>query len=728
MRTTLLLATIALLGVCSAATQSMPRLVPGHIPHLAVPVKPIGTLDPQQPLDITFALSLRNSTELENLIQRLYDPASAEFRHYLTPNEFAVGYGPTLETYERLIAFSRVHRLEIVATHPNRTLLHVRGKVMDIERALSIRLMRFQHPTEARIFFAPVAEPSFDADLPVIHVYGLDDYQPLRPPSAGSAASGNFMSADLRAAYAPGVTLNGAGQKVGIYRPPHGFLQSDISSYQDRSGISPHVPVTSVLEDGGSEPAFANNNFSVEVTLDIEMAIAMAPGLSEVIVYEDNGNVVDALNRMATDNSAKQLSSSWPPPPQDPGADQIYKQFAVQGQTFFSASADDGAYYSILRASPNEVPQWADDPNITIVGGTVLTTLGPVGAWQSEMAWSQSGGGWQQGKGGASKESDYPSIPAWQKGLSWSNNLGSALYRNSPDVAMVAQSLFIFFNGADGGANGTSASAPLWAGFVALANQQAANVARPSLGFANPFIYAMGNSSHYTDYFHDIQAGNNVTKWNTQPGGQNMYPATIGYDLVTGWGTPKGINLINALATRSVAAAPHVTVVLMSPPPCQPFPLAGEPATFIAKVSDGIPPFSYDWIISDANWLPGESHTLDHATVIAPPAGATIVATVNVRDSLGSTNTASLPAVSHDPAFAAKEASICQIISSLDRFKPPIYVNPGDPGPIEKWEADYSLRDVVEIEKAAQRLTEEARKLQRVIPRSSATGKPAVEH
>jgi subtilase family serine protease len=116
--------------------------------------------------------------------------------------------------------------------------------------------------------------------------------------------------------------------------------------------------------------------------------------------------------------------------------------------------------------------------------------------------------------------------------------------RNFPDVAMVAENLAGFFQGSPttGGA-GTSWATPLWAGFTALVNQEAAANGQPPVGFLNPALYALGQSADYTNCFHDITVGNNAT-----PTSGGLFPAVSGYDLCTGWGSPNGSNLIYALA------------------------------------------------------------------------------------------------------------------------------------------------------------------------------------
>ena len=277
------------------------------------------------------------------------------------------------------------------------------------------------------------------------------------------------------------------------------------------------------------------------------MTISMAPGLARVIIYE--GSTPNAvLNRMATDNQARQLSSSWTFGfLADPSREQIFQEFAAQGQSFFQASGDAGAYTRGVAAP-------ADDPLVTAVGGTSLTTTKPDGIWVSEVTWPGSGGG---------VSTNY-TIPVWQKSISMSANLGSSTMRNVPDVAGLADAAIwvIDNNGEQATASGTSAAAPLWAGFAALANQQAAANHQPGIGFINPAIYAIGQGPAYASAFHDISSGNN-----TSADSPNRFFAVPGYDLCTGWGTPTGSNLINALLAPpdSLHISPTSDSVITSP-------------------------------------------------------------------------------------------------------------------------------------------------------------------
>ena len=506
----------------------------GHVPLATMTAQLVGLQDRSQRLNLAIGLPLRNQKALELFLQQLYDPSGSYYRQYLNAEEFAQRFGPREADYQALIQFAQVNGMLVTGTHPNRTILDVSGTVAEIEQAFHLNIMSYWRPDRGT-FYAPDREPSLDLNVPVLDISGLDNFQLPKPMGlqtvpvsqavpdvTGSGPNGLLIGGDFRAAYAPGVTLTGAGQIVGLLELD-GFYPSDEEANFARAGLPP-VPTQTVLLDGVSG---APSDGQIEVILDIMMASYMAPGLSKVMVYE--GSLPDdVLNRMATDNQAKQLSSSW-------GfgvsatTEQIFLQYIAQGQSLLQASGDGGAY-----KGPVQSP-W-DDPNLTVVGGTSLSTSGPGGLWQSESAWSASGGG----------ISTTYSIPAYQNSTNMTSNGGSGTMRNIPDVALTAD-VQIFLIQGDGQARavgGTSAAAPLWAGFIALVNQQAVSNGKSPVGFLNPSLYSIGNGSNYSADFHDITRGNN--------GGFSALP---GYDLVTGWGTPAGQSLINDLS-----AAPAFTL------------------------------------------------------------------------------------------------------------------------------------------------------------------------
>ncbi|MGA2864224.1 MAG: protease pro-enzyme activation domain-containing protein [Verrucomicrobiota bacterium] len=542
----LVLAAVFLTGLMAGRARAAPRqLLAGHRPAAAAQAQPVGRLPGELRLNLAVGLPLRNRQELADLLDQLYDPASPSYRQWLTVEQFTERFGPTEQDYRAVLAFLGAQGLEITATFPNRMLIDVAGTVAQIERAFHVALRLYPHPAEARSYYAPDAEPALELAAPLLHISGLDNYILPRPaslrvrppdqasggsPCGGSGPSGSYLGKDFRAAYVPNVSLTGAGQFVGLLEFD-GYYASDIAGYVSRAGLLTNPPLQIVLMDRFSGLPGSGN---AEPAMDIELVTSMAPGLSGIIVYE--GTLADdLLGRMATDNVAKQLSGSWTFA-SDSTTSQIFQQFAAQGQSYFNASGDSGAYVGGV-SSP------ADNPYITIVGGTTLTTTGPVGSWVSETTWNwySTGNGPGASSGGVSTS---VAIPPWQQGIYMAINRGSRTMRNLPDVAMVADDVFVIAdNGRQETVGGTSVGAPLWAGLIALVNQQAAAARQPSVGFINPAVYALGKSSSYTNVFHDIKTGNN-----TNPSSPNLYYAVAGYDLTTGWGSPAGTNLINALA------------------------------------------------------------------------------------------------------------------------------------------------------------------------------------
>jgi uncharacterized repeat protein (TIGR03803 family) len=552
------------------------QVLRGHVPEAIarLNLRPVGRLPATKRLNLAIGLPLRNTNALNKLLQDLYDPASPQFRSYLTPEQFTERFGPTQQDYDAVVQFTKRHGLDITVTHPNRVLLDVAGRVADIEKAFQVTLRTYQQPTEARQFFAPDVEPSVEAGLAVLDISGLDNYAIPRPAlhrssaatASGSGPSGNYMGKDMRNAYAPGVTLTGAGQMVGLLEL-EGFYPGDITTYETMAGL-PNVPIHVVLLDGFSGiPATGDLELVDEVSVDIEMAISMAPGLSNVVVFETglDGNLNDILSAMTARPQIKQFSSSYGLLNHDATSHQLLEQMAVQGQSFFWSSGDGDSWVNtVLPFSPASA--LTDDPYVTSVGGTSLTMNGPGASYASERVWNDgnvppgwNGSGYVGSGGGISATYKTPS---WQKGLDMSANRGSITMRNLPDVAIAADNFVLVGNGSiQTGWGGNSIASPLWAGFMALVNQEAAANGQPPVGLLNPAIYALGQSADYTNNFHDITVGNNAT---ATSGG--LYPAVPGYDLCTGWGSPMGSNLIHSLALpQRLVVAPNSALAFTGP-------------------------------------------------------------------------------------------------------------------------------------------------------------------
>src|SRR5208283_5192286 len=360
-----------LLQICFSINAEGQQIVHSSIPpNIATLWQPIARLDSTKHLNLAIALPLRNQTELTTLVQQIYDPTSPNYRQYLTVEQFTAKFGPPDQDYQSVIAFAREKGLTVTDTYPNRMLVDVSGTVADIEKALHIKMHVYQHPTEARTFYAPDNDPSVDLAIPVLKISGLDNYSIPRPhsranhiinteaakPNAGSGPGNTYWGTDFRAAYVPSVSLTGSGQKLGLLEFD-GYTAGDITYYENYE--NPHLPYVTLtnekLDQFDGIPVYPDGQR--ECSLDIEMAISMAPGLSGIVVYEagPSGNYDDIITRMATDNSCKQLSCSWGIHGDSVASytDGIFNEMATQGQSFFNASGDNDAFAPASWTNPS---------------------------------------------------------------------------------------------------------------------------------------------------------------------------------------------------------------------------------------------------------------------------------------------------------------------------------------------------------------------------------------
>ncbi len=524
----------------------------------------IGPLSATQTLNLVITLQLRNQDQLDQLIENLYDPTSPSYRQFLTVDEFTEKFGPTQQEYDAVVNFARENGLTVVDTSPNRLNVQVSGTVANIQRAFNVKLGVYQHPTENRTFYATDREPTTSMGIALWHVSGLDNFSVPHPAgltknpqsfsaksgaTTGSGPSASFLGSDMRAAYysAAGGTLTGAGQTVGLLEY-YGTDLADLQTYytnakQTYPGSTSSTctgsatctsGIITLLSTDGTSTSCVDSKAGgkcddTEQTLDMTQALGMAPGLSGLVMFVGSSDAA-IFGKMATYSPLPlQLSSSWTWYPADPSTDNPYfEEFAAQGQNLFQAAGDDSKWAA--SGTGSEIFP-ADDVYITSVGGTDLSTSSAAGAWASETVWSDGGGGISPNKF---------AIPSWQVTAAARCASCSQSYRNGPDVS--ANANFTYYVCADQTTctaneyGGTSFAAPLWAGYLALVNQQRTTNGNGSLGFINPALYTIGTGSSYDANFHDVTSGS------------NGYSATTGYDLATGWGSPNGATLLNTLA------------------------------------------------------------------------------------------------------------------------------------------------------------------------------------
>ncbi|MGA9793361.1 MAG: protease pro-enzyme activation domain-containing protein, partial [Terriglobales bacterium] len=540
--------------VCQAASQT---LLTRHVREAVLngEAKLVGQLPANQTMHFDVVLALRHQPELENFLQELYDPTSPSYKQYVTPQQFAERFGASQEDYDALIAFANANGFKVIGGSLESRDVQFSAPVANVNRAFNITMAVYQHPTESRTFFSPDREPSANLPMQLWHISGLDNYSIPHPAlkhrdlkvnpevsqaQTGSCPQASFCGSDMRGAYYEGTALTGSGQNLGLLELAGTDVADLKTYYQGAKQTEPYVPT--ILSTGGySTTCLASSGCDdTEQTLDMTQAMGMAPGSTMLYMYvcgdaygTGTFSETDCLSAMVTDKAAPlslQISCSWGWTPADPGTDDpYYEQMASQGQSFFVAAGDSDKW------TENNFPFPAEDANIISVGGTDLTTTGAGGDWASEIGWADTGGGISP---------DEIPIPTWQQlsGVITSKNEGSTKYRNGPDVT--ANANFSFYVCADQTGlsgctaneyGGTSFAAPMWAGYIALANEQAAASGKPSVGDINPAIYPLGLSGGYSAAFHDITTGN------------NGFPAEVGYDLDSGWGSPNGSGLINAL-------------------------------------------------------------------------------------------------------------------------------------------------------------------------------------
>jgi subtilase family serine protease len=503
---TSLLAIVALVSVLNIASRAESKpLLTHHVREVTLKgIAPsVGRLPANQSMRLVVVLPLRNQEGLNNFLKDVYDPSSPNFRHFLTVEQFTEKFGPTRNDYAAVIRFAEANGFKVVGTSRNRLNIDVTGKVSNIEAAFHVTMGVYQHPTENRTYYSPDREPTVNLPFQLWNITGLENYSIPRPalsrraehPEAkppattGSCPEASFCGSDMRAAYYEGTTLTGAGQYVGLLEYA-GTDLADLTTYYTNAKQTLTVPITLVSVDGTKTNCFASQGCDDTVqTVDMTQALGMAPGMAGLVMYI--GATDSAIfEAMATaDPLNAQLNSSWTWTPADPTVDDPYfLEFAAQGQTLFQASGG-GKWSSTSHIWP------ADDQYLTGVGGTDLETSSAGGPWSSETVWPGSGGG---------VSPDKIAIPSWQVAtaevcVALGIDPCSTTLRNGPDVS--ANANFTFYVCADQTTctaneyGGTNFAAPMWAGYLALANQQAVSNGETTLGSINPALYSIGLGS-----------------------------------------------------------------------------------------------------------------------------------------------------------------------------------------------------------------------------------------
>ena len=486
--------------------------------------------------DLTLSLALKKEEELDRDLAEIYNPSSSNFHHFITPEEFKKRYALDEAEVARTVNYLEQHGFHSVVVAPNGFMISAVGANQSVQRTFNADIHQYKD-SKGRLFFAPAAQIAIPRDLHVEAVYGLDNSVRLHPhymsalpnPQPGDKPAVPGLSPHaLRKAYNFPESLRGKDQVLALVEMD-GYNPSDILEYENHYDL-PKVPLKNTLLGVSGSAGYQ----AIEVVLDIEMMAAIAPDAKAINVYEgansENG-ILQIFTKIASDNTAKAISTSWGTAEEHLSADfiksesRLFKQMAMQGQAIFAAAGDNGANDN---GSSLTVDDPAAQPYATGVGGTHLD-VDQDGNYSGEKVWTSGGGG---------VSSLWP-IPSYQVPLAKTFPKLSSTQRNVPDVSLVADivpGFSMYYNSAWITEGGTSGAAPLWAAFEALVNERRQENNLSVLGFANPALYAVAEGPRYAFDFHDIKEGSN--------GG---YPACEGPDNSSGLGTLNADELLRDL-------------------------------------------------------------------------------------------------------------------------------------------------------------------------------------
>ena len=529
-------------------TLSQRHVIPGSDRSPVPGAVPIAPIRDDERIDVTVRVRCK-APLAGQLAEGRGSDARPHGRSYLTRAEQAAAFGASDDDLRRIADFAHAHGLAVVESSAARRSVVLSGPASSMKIAFEVELRQFTHDRFTyRGRVGAVSVPLELMDV-VEGVFGLDNRpqarsQLRRARVVPDAATASFTPIELATLYGFPSGADGSGQCIGIVELGGGFQPADIANYF--SGLGLQAPqVTAVSVDQGQNTPTTADGADGEVMLDIEVAGAIAPGARLAVYFAPNTDqgFLDAITTAVHDavNAPSVISISWGAAESSWTAqamtqfDQAFQAAAAMGVTICVAAGDAGSSDGVDDGVPH-VDFPASSPYALACGGTSLQTAG--GTITSEDVWNDGPGG---GATGGGVSGNFP-LPAYQAAAGVPPMSGtSRTGRGLPDVAGNADPATgydVLVDGERMVIGGTSAVAPLWAGLVALMNQQLGH----AVGFLNPLLYG---SLAGQPLFNDIVAGSN-----------GAYSAAVGWDACTGWGSPRGAALLQALQSASSAATP----------------------------------------------------------------------------------------------------------------------------------------------------------------------------
>ena len=498
-------------------------------------------IDNQEMVQATVVLRRRARTNMPAVEEFAYRQSNTT--NYHTRDEFAVLHGADPADIASVEAFAHEHGLTVSERSAARRSVVLKGTAANMQTAFGTTLAHYDTPAGG--YRGRTGSVMIPADLQgvIVAVLGLDN-RPVAKPHLRRAqpdkAQGGLAPTQVAQAYSFPAGATGAGQTIGIIELGGGYKTADLKTY-----FGTHAPtVTSVSVDGGANQPGKDQNSDGEVMLDIEVSGSVAPAARIVVYFAPNTDqgFHDAITTAVHDtvNKPSVISISWGGP-EDSWTKQASSAMleactdgAGVGVTITAAAGDNGASDGVSDGKLHvDLP--ACLPPVLACGGTKLTLS--AGAIQTEVVWNELAANEGATGGGVSAIQPIPSYQA-HAGVPVQTQTKFA-GRGVPDVAGDADPVTGYKVRVDGQntvIGGTSAVAPLWAGLIALINQQMGK----AVGFVQPALYQMIG----TPAFHEVTTGNN-----------DGYQAGPNWNPCTGLGTPNGAAILKGLQGNTAHGA-----------------------------------------------------------------------------------------------------------------------------------------------------------------------------
>jgi kumamolisin len=516
-------------------------VVPGSERQPVPGARLIHNSHPDQTIEVSIRLRPKSAEKCSELKSALGKPGFQP----MSRAECESAYGANPADLDKISQFAQEFGLKVRTTGSElaRRTVMVSGTVSNLQKAFRVELREYSHAKgNFRGRVGSISVPAEYADI-ITGVFGLDNRPQAEPQFRRLPSSGKLRSDAATTSYYPNQvaqlydypTGDGTGQCVGIIELGGGFQLDDLSNYFGSLNINP-PQVISVSVDGGTNSPTNANSADAEVMLDIEVIGSIAPGAKIVVYFTPNTDqgFLDAITTAVNDttNQPSVISISWGSAESQwtsqalTNFDEAFQAAGAVGVTICVAAGDNGSTDGVDDGQ-NHVDFPASSSFALGCGGTTLQSSN--GQIVSEVVWDDLPNGGATGGG----VSDVFPLPTWQAGFGVPSPSGQNGGRGVPDVAGDADpntGYNIIVDGESVVVGGTSAVAPLWAGLLALINQQLGK----SIGFLNPLIYAQAVEA---SGFNDVTQGDN-----------GAFSAGVGWDPCTGLGSPDGAPLLAALS------------------------------------------------------------------------------------------------------------------------------------------------------------------------------------